>query len=221
MICEKCMRNHDGKYGSGRFCSSFCSRSYSTSKDKETKNKKISEKLKGKYTGLNNSHFKNGKKQKISICPICDNKFNASYSKIYCSRQCYKLDVDFKFRKKVSGGYRRGSGIGKKGWYKNYWCDSSWEHAFVIYNLEHNILFKRNKKYYEYIYDNKKHKYFPDYEMCDGSLVEIKGYETKKDLIKYKSVGGIKIKIFYKKDMLDILNYTIVKYGKNFISLYE
>lgn len=32
-----------------------------------------------------------------------------------------------------AGGYRPGSGIGKQGWYKNYWCDSSWELAYVIY----------------------------------------------------------------------------------------
>jgi hypothetical protein len=38
MKCEKCNKDHDGSYGSGRFCSNFCARSYSTKKDKnETK----------------------------------------------------------------------------------------------------------------------------------------------------------------------------------------
>lgn len=36
MICENCNKEHDGLYGSGRFCSSFCARSYST---KNSKNK--------------------------------------------------------------------------------------------------------------------------------------------------------------------------------------
>ena len=45
----------------------------------------------------------------------------------------------------LCGGKRHGSGRGKKGWYKGYWCDSSWELALVIYNLEHNIKFERNK----------------------------------------------------------------------------
>ena len=47
---------------------------------------------------------------------------------------------------KLAGGYRRGSGRGKKGWYKGYWCDSSWELAWVIYSLEHGVEFTRNWK---------------------------------------------------------------------------
>ena len=43
-----------------------------------------------------------------------------------------------------NGGYRQGSGRGKKGWYKGFFCDSSWELAYVIYCLDHNIDIKRN-----------------------------------------------------------------------------
>ena len=126
MNCENCSIQHDGKYGSGRFCSKKCSSSFSSNKNKDLKNKKISDSLKGKYTGLNNSTYKSDrfKSQKIEKCPICQLDFNKSYSKIYCSRSCYLADVDFKYRKKISGGYRKGSGIGKKGWYKGYWLVS-------------------------------------------------------------------------------------------------
>ena len=43
MQCENinCNKEHDGSYGSGRFCSSYCARSFSTSKD--TKSTKICE----------------------------------------------------------------------------------------------------------------------------------------------------------------------------------
>jgi hypothetical protein len=38
MKCEKCNEEHDGSYGSGRFCSAECARSFSRNKDvKETK----------------------------------------------------------------------------------------------------------------------------------------------------------------------------------------
>ena len=30
MICEYCGKEHNGSYGSGRFCSEECARSYST-----------------------------------------------------------------------------------------------------------------------------------------------------------------------------------------------
>ena len=49
MKCEKCNLQHDGKYGSGRFCSNKCARSFSSgdAKKKEERNKKISQSLLG------------------------------------------------------------------------------------------------------------------------------------------------------------------------------
>lgn len=222
MICENCDIEHDGKFGSGRFCCKKCSTSYSSNKNREAKNIKISNSLKGKFTGLDNSWFKSGKleKQKISTCPICREIFNKSYSKVYCSKKCYLNDKELLYRGNGSGGYRKGSGIGKKGWYKGYWCDSSWELAFVIYNIEHNIRFERNKKGYEYTYNGELHKYYPDFILEDGTLLEIKGYETDKDKEKYKAINS-NLKILYRKDMNQILDYVIDKYGRNFIKLYQ
>lgn len=56
--------------------------------------------------------------------------------------------------------------------------------------------------------------------MDDGSLIEIKGYETNKDKEKYKSVD-ITLNILYKKDLKNIIQYVIDKYGKDYIRLYE
>ena len=50
MECEKCGKKHNGKYGSGRFCSSSCARSFSTSSKREEINKKVSQSLKGYKT---------------------------------------------------------------------------------------------------------------------------------------------------------------------------
>jgi hypothetical protein len=222
MICENCEIKNDGNFGSGRFCCRKCATTYSSNKNREVKNSKISNSLKGKFTALDNSWFKSGKllKQNIEICPICKQMFNKSYSKVYCSKECYLNDKDLLYRGNGSGGYRKGSGVGKKGWYKGYWCDSSWELAFVIYNLEHNIEFKRNKLAFSYLFKDKTHNYYPDFEMNDGSFIEIKGYETLKDIEKYKTLG-LKLSILYKKDIQYILDYVIKKYSKNYIVLYE
>lgn len=56
-------------------------------------------------------------------------------------------------KNKKSGGYRKNGGKGIRGWYKGYWCDSSWELAYVIYNLEHNIHFIRNTKGFNYKFE--------------------------------------------------------------------
>jgi hypothetical protein len=51
------------------------------------------------------------------------------------------------------GGYRKGSGRGKSGWYKEYWCDSTYELCWLIYQLDHSIKPIRNEKGYTYSYN--------------------------------------------------------------------
>jgi len=116
------------------------------------------------------------------------------------------------------GGYIRGSGRGKKGWYKGYFCDSSWELAYVIYCLDHNISIKRNTKKRQYIWNNKVKNYIPDF-LVEGKLIEIKGYKTKKWLAKLSANRDVEI--LYEKEMRPILSYVKDNYGKDFIRLYE
>lgn len=45
--CEYCKKDHDGSYGSGRFCCKKCASGFSTKSKRKEINKKVSEKLKG------------------------------------------------------------------------------------------------------------------------------------------------------------------------------
>jgi len=49
VICEKCGKEHNGSYGSGRFCSAYCARSYSTSLNRAEINKKVSNTLRTNF----------------------------------------------------------------------------------------------------------------------------------------------------------------------------
>lgn len=49
MKCENCQAEHNGEYGSGRFCSEKCSRGFSTKSNRETINEKVSATLKLKH----------------------------------------------------------------------------------------------------------------------------------------------------------------------------
>lgn len=119
------------------------------------------------------------------------------------------------------GGFRLGSGRGKAGWYQGFWCCSSYELAYVIYCLEHNIDIQQNKDKYEYMYNGKSHTYLPDFIQND-TYIEIKGYETAQDKAKYKSIPkNKKLKVLYKKDLIKELDYCENKYGKNYTDLYE
>ena len=67
------------------------------------------------------------------------------------------------------------------GYYKGYYFECSYELAWLVYNLDHNIEFRRCAESFEY-YDSATDKwrlYFPDFEMPDGTIIEIKGYYTQ------------------------------------------
>jgi len=55
MICEHCKQEHEGKYGSGRFCNQSCSNSFSSNKKTEKTYIKIGDKLRGKTTKFKGS----------------------------------------------------------------------------------------------------------------------------------------------------------------------
>jgi hypothetical protein len=118
---------------------------------------------------------------------------------------------------KNGGGYRKGSGRGKSGWYKGYWCDSTWELAWVIYNLDHGIKFERNKEGFEYEYLGKKFKYYPDF-IIEDSYLEIKGHMDKKNLEKIKQFPH-KLIIISAKEIDIFIDYAKEKYKVDYLPL--
>lgn len=130
-----------------------------------------------------------------------------------------KRKISFTMTKKRMGGYRKGSGRGKKGRYKGIWCDSSWELAWVIYHLEHNIKFERNWKKFEYVYENKTYSYIPDF-IKDDMYIEIKGYLSEQAKQKI-SQFPYTLLVLQEKDIQKYIEYVIKKYGNDFIKLYD
>jgi hypothetical protein len=121
--------------------------------------------------------------------------------------------------KTTNGGYRKGSGRGKKGYYKGIWCDSSWELAFVIYNIDHNISFERNKISFPYEYNGKLKKYIPDF-IIENTFIEIKGYYTEQVKSKVEQFKH-KLIIINSDKIKPYIEYAVNKYGKDFIKLYD
>ena len=180
----------------------------------------------GNAPGFLSNEYKSKSKIKfdkeIKICPVCNNEFELPHChsyRIYCSKTCYLNDKHCNFRENGSGGMRIGSGRGKSGWYKGYWCDSSWELVWVIYNLDHNIIFERNKIGFEYVFNNKKYKFYPDF-ICNNEYYEIKGYIDEKNKCKISQFDKNLI-IIDKKAIQPYIKYVIEKYGNNYIELYE
>lgn len=115
------------------------------------------------------------------------------------------------------------SGRSKQGWYKGFYCRSSWELAYLIFCIDHKISIEPCRKSFKYMYDGKEHSYFPDFyhpENC--CYVEIKGYEDEK--VKYKIEQfpeNEKLIVLRKDDLADIFSYVETKYGEDYTELYE
>lgn len=155
-------------------------------------------------------------------------KIKNSLSKIgKPSGKCLDPNKELERKKKISNSmkgninwmYNKHHGNSKQGWYKGIHCDSTWELAFLVYYKEHNLYIERCKKCYDFIWENKIHKYIPDFITNEG-IIEIKGRKTKKSLEKEKQFPNIKvIDINLIKPYLD---YVINKYGNEFWKiLYE
>lgn len=219
--CEHCNKKFDISLTENEYnrrIHFYCSRKCANSRilTKEIK-EKISNTLKNK----------NKKEFTIKLCKKCNKKLGKHNKSGYC-KECIKHSKEYKEKLSKSlknnknvGGYRKGSGIGKCGWYKGYYCDSSWELAFVIYNIEHGIKFERNKNKFEYEYEGKKFKYLPDFIM-DGKYIEIKGYSNEQWIAKLKQFPKNEtLIVLYEKDMKKYIDYVKNKYGNNYIELYD
>lgn len=123
-----------------------------------------------------------------------------------------------KDKSKNNGGYRLGSGRGQKGWYSGIFCDSSWELAYLIFAKDHNFSISKNKEFREYVWEGKIRKYLPDF-IVNGKLVEIKGYKSNQWIAKI--TANPDVDVLYAAEMKPILEYVNLKYGKDFIRLYE
>jgi hypothetical protein len=204
MKCEKCNNEHDGSFGSGRFCSRTCANSRTwTEEDKKKKSEsaKKSEKVKKEILSR-----RVGERNEKKICPICKNFFipKKNINQIFCSRKCYLEDCDFEFHSKPPGGIRKNSSHGKRGYYKGFYCDSSYELAYVIWCLENGHKIERNKESFEY-FDPERNaifKFYPDF-LVNGKLIEIKGWYIPRVDFKLDAVkkSGREIKILYGEDL--------------------
>ena len=161
---------------------------------------------------VNDIRCKHSEKTKLILKEKCTGKAKTEEGEI---KRKQKITEQAKLK---NGGYRQGSGRGKKGWYKGFFCDSSWELAFVIYCLEHNLDIKRNTEKRKYIWNGVVKNYIPDF-IVEGSLTEVKGYKTEQWLAKLEANPDVKV--LYEKDLEPVLTYVKRKYGKDFICLYE
>lgn len=122
---------------------------------------------------------------------------------------------------KKRGGYKKGSARSYKyGTYRSFYCDSSWELAFIIYCLDNNIEVVRNEIGFQYVNsDGQQKEFYPDF-IVDGTYYEIKGgYDTQTE---YKITQfPYNLVLLNYESIQPYLRYAKNTYGKDFIRLYD
>ena len=201
MICENCGTNHKGEYGSGRFCSSKCAKSFSTSKKRKEINTKIRKSL--SYPDV------------TKMCPVCGSSFTKKWKKRTqktCSRSCgsklsnSRPEVRDKLSKSRIENLKENKNKPHKLIFnfngKEIKCDSKIEYTCLDYFVK-KFSPKDMKRCMEHISyldttTNKKRRYLPDFIIITNDkeyIVECKGYAGKSlngKWSKYNELSDIK-----------------------------
>ncbi len=150
------------------------------------------------------------------------NKGLTKYEHDGIRKQSESLSIWIQNNPDVYGGFRFNTAKKcKYGRYKGYYCDSSWELAFLIYNLDHNNSIQRCTESFEYLLNNRTHKFHPDFKI-DTTYYEIKGRYKDADYEKIKQFPSeLSLVVIDKNSIEPYLKYCKVTYGKDFAKLYD
>lgn len=213
MKCENCKSDHDGSYGSGRFCSKKCARGFSTKSKRKEINEMVSLKLK-----------------KTHLCEVCGLKSIRKHHK-KC-RDCYRktIIISEETRKKLSNSRLKYLESGKSHvkWFafsvngKELKVQGTWEKRLAEKLNSLNILWERKILIY-----SKYRKYTPDFYIPKFDIyIEVKGFFYEKDKVKMFKVldehQNLKLKIIENINTIEnILNENDLKLIDNFIDKYN
>lgn len=173
---------------------------------------KYNEKVRnGEIEKINKNHFTKAKKLGLPI-PTVSEETRLKISKAGKGRKHTELS-----KQKISNGIQRVvrenpdsysasnvNGRVKKVEYNGILLDSSWEVEVAKYLDSNNIKWERPKIGLEYIWENKKRIYYPDFYLPQYNMyIEVKGYERERDRCKWESLHNL---IVIKKKEIDDIN---------------
>lgn len=215
MKCEKCQQEHNGQYGSGRFCRGKCARAFSTAKSRKEINKKVSEKLYGRGGG-----------REMITCPQCQNEFKdrIKRGRKFCSKACARkyngnsIETREKLRSIMLEKIKNGT---HSGWKSRKGKRPSYPEKFFMEVLNNNEI--------HYEHELPCGKYFIDLAIKDKMIaLEIDGKQhqyadrKEKDLekdkylvdngwkvyrIKWKSINNLDGKIYIREEIDRFLKF--------------
>lgn len=217
--CEQCGKLILFEFRNKRFCDIYCATIFTNKNRKIIYSEETLERLRECAKKNLKKVIPKDRKTFILSCKICDKKFTVFYEKKHkktCSEEC---------RKKAHSLYnhKQTKTYGICGYYKGIYCGSSWELAFLIFNLDAGKKVERCQITIPYEYNGEQHNYFPDFIM-DNVIYEIKGFENEDVKIKTQATihAGFEIVVLRKKEINPIIKDLKKRYGvKDITVLYD
>lgn len=219
MKCENCEQEHDGTYGSGRFCSTKCSRGFATKGKRKEISAKISNSLTGRCSWDNSDRpckeckqlFKPKKKHQVLCSKSCSAKYTIRTNPL---REISSEDWSEIHKKAYKEG-RNYVGGGTTKWlpYKDIRVQGTYELRMCIVldkMKDKGLIFDWEYTGDRFCYiglDDEEHTYLLDFKVYneDGTFyyIETKGYQTDNDKLKWDSVGqnGFELKVMFDEDI--------------------
>lgn len=145
------------------------------------------------------NHFIKAKKLGLPI-PVVSEETRLKISKVWKGRKHSEES-----RRKISEGMQKivrekpdsysssnVNGRVKKVEYNGILLDSQWEVDLAIWLDQNGIIWERPNKGFEYVYEDKKHIYYPDFYLPQLDVyVEVKGFEREKDKYKWEALNNL------------------------------
>jgi hypothetical protein len=151
------------------------------------------------------------------VCVTCGANFSSRWKPtLTCSSECRST-------RHALFNHKQNKTFGKCGYFAGLWCASTWELAFVAYQIDKGAVVSRCTDNFEYEYNGKIKRYFPDFTI-NGIIYEIKGRLTDDVPLKTNAVinAGRIINVLTKPDITPMINYVKTKYGVTDLStLYQ
>jgi len=91
-----------------------------------------------------------------------------------------------------SYSYKNFCGRSKKTLYNGEWMHSNWELEVAKWLDSKEITWTKKMQSFEYEWNGETRQYFPDFYLIEFNLyIEVKGYQTDRDIAKWKSVPNL------------------------------
>jgi len=206
--CEKSCKNHNSLRNHERLCKS------NPNKQKSVSNF-IQYNIRRKSLGLKGSN-QFTKAEKLGLPkPKVSEETKKKISKIkkgvkYSDEQKKKWSEIMKLTvQKYPESYTKNNVVGrvKNIEYKGVKLKGNWEVLVAKWFDDNNVVWEHETKCFDYVWNGDR-KYYPDFYLPEFDMyVEVKGYETERDLAKWKSVHNLVV--FKLNEINKIKNNTL------------